>query len=311
MTTTAETRPRLAEAIFDLSRGRQALLSVAQPALGAVLALGALPSARTIVLGLIAATSGFLAVFSLNDVLDRKADEAAARLAHTEVIPDRTYDLDTAFERHPLAKGAISLSAALWWVGGLALISAASAFALGPACLACFAGAVGLEVLYCSLRSVTWAKTFVSGAMVGLGGLAGWVAVAPISAGAAAFVAFLALWEIAGRNLPNDLADLDDDRRVGLTTVSTIFGQRTATRAIFIGAILTAASTLLLPAGPLVGLASLAVVIVLMVVPSARLARTPESGDAIQVAAAGYFNRASLVPAVVFAIAFGSVVVGR
>jgi hypothetical protein len=38
------------QAVFDLSRTRQALLSVAQPALGAVLALGALPSAEKMLL---------------------------------------------------------------------------------------------------------------------------------------------------------------------------------------------------------------------------------------------------------------------
>lgn len=69
--------PSIAAAVFDLSRGRQALLSVAQPALGALLAIGQLPDLRTTVLGLVAATAGYLAVFSLNDVLDAKVDEAA------------------------------------------------------------------------------------------------------------------------------------------------------------------------------------------------------------------------------------------
>ena len=40
----AASTPTIAEAVFDLSRGRQALLSVAQPALGALLAVGHLPT---------------------------------------------------------------------------------------------------------------------------------------------------------------------------------------------------------------------------------------------------------------------------
>jgi 4-hydroxybenzoate polyprenyltransferase len=306
MTTTAQAQPRLAAAIFDLSRGRQALLSVAQPALGALLALGALPSARTMVIGLVAATAGFLAVFSLNDLLDLRVDKMAAGLLRSaELEADPSYDLDTAFQRHPLAHGAMSLALAWTWVGGLGVVSVVSAFALGPACVACFAGAVALEVLYCGLRSVTWTKTLVSGAMVGLGGLAGWVAVAPLSLGAAAFFVFLALWEIVGRNLPNDLADYDDDSRVGLKTVSTVFGHATAGKAIFGGSILTVLSVMPLPLGPVAGLASLVVVVLLMVVPSVSLAEQPTSP-----AAAQYFNRASLVPAIMFAIALAVIVVG-
>lgn len=306
MSETAQSRPRLAAAVFDLSRGRQALLSVAQPALGALLALWALPTPRVMVLGLVAATAGYLAVFSLNDVLDVRADRAAARLALEEASESGgVFDLDIAFERHPLAHGTISLWLAWVWVGTLALVSAAAAFELGTACVALFASAVILEILYCSLRSVTWTKTFVSGVMVGLGGLAGWVAVAPLSFAAGAFFVFLALWEIAGRNLPNDLADFADDSRVGLTTVATVFGTETAARAIFVGSLLTAVSVVWLPMIPFVRIVTLLCVFELMVVPSIRLVAWPAS-----VAGARFFNRASLVPAIVFAVSLLAVTLG-
>ena len=81
---TPQAAPGLAAAVFDFSRGRQALLSVAQPAMGAVLALGALPSPDGSLLGLVAATTGFLAVFSLNDLLDRKVDERALEVGKAE-----------------------------------------------------------------------------------------------------------------------------------------------------------------------------------------------------------------------------------
>lgn len=281
-------------AIFDLSRGRQALLSVAQPALGAVIALGGLPSIGKIALGLVAASTGFLAVFSLNDVLDRRVDSRALAAGKAEFSG---FDLDTAFLRHPLARGDISLRLALVWVGSLAAVSSVCAYLLAPLCLALFALAAGLEVVYCSLRSVTWAKTFVSGAMVAVGGLAGWVAVAPIRSDAWSFFAFLALWEIAGRNLPNDLADLVADSRTGIRTVATVFGERTSARATLVGAIATLLVLALLPVPPAAAALSVAIGLWAMGIPAATLIRNPTSAQA-----GAYFNRASLLPALVLPI---------
>jgi len=291
------------EAIFDLSRTRQALLSVAQPALGAILALNALPSPDHMLLGLLAASTGFLAVFSLNDVLDRKVDVRALAAGKAAF---EGYDLDTGFLRHPIARGDLPMSWALFWVGALAAVSAVSAYLLAPACLALFALAAAMEVVYCSLRSVTWAKTFVSGLMVGIGGLAGWVAVAPLRLDAAYFFAFLALWEIAGRNLPNDLADIEADSRTDIRTVATVFGPAASAKATLVGAVATIASVALLPApvGPLV--ASLLFGLWTMGVPAVGLVREPTSGRA-----AAYFNRASLLPALMLPVLILGVIVGR
>lgn len=304
MQSITQSQPTVVSAVFDLSRGRQALLSIAQPALAAVLALGGMPSSRVVALGLLAASTGYLAVFSLNDVLDRRVDESAA--AVTQLQGAQTlYDIDTAFQRHPLARGALPPWFGWLWVGALSAISVAASAALGIMCVAFFAAAAALEVLYCSLRSVTWTKTFVSGVMVGLGGLAGWVAVAPLSWGALAFFVFLALWEIAGRNLPNDLADISDDSLVGITTVSTRFGHRTAARSIVVGSILTALSALTLPGTPFLAAAAFLVVAVMMVAPAVRLADEPTSERA-----ARYFNVASLVPPAIFVIVLPALLLG-
>lgn len=283
--------PAVVRALFDLSRSRQALLSVAQPALGAVLAAGGLPNARQMALGLLAASTGFLAVFSVNDVLDYRSDTLALGLGKAEMDG---FDLDTVYVRHPIARGDISLAAALVWVASLAAVSAVTAYALSPVCVALFAAAVALEFAYCALRSVTWAKTFVSGAMVGVGGLAGWAAVAPLTMRALPLFAFLALWEIAGRNLPNDLADIAADRRTGITTVATVFGERAAAKAVVAGAAATLAA-LVLAAGPGVGaLASVAAAAWAMGAPALALVRQPAP-----LQAASYFNRASVLPALV------------
>ncbi len=285
-------------ALVDLSRARQALLSIAQPALGALIAYGALPPVRVVAIGVLAAATGFLAVFSLNDVLDLKAD---VRALESNEAAAGGFDIDTVAVRHPLARGDLSLGASIAWVGTLGLVSAVSAWVLSPVCLALFGAAVALEALYCMLRSVTWLKTVVSGVMVGIGGLAGWAAVAPLTVRAASFFGFLALWEIAGRNLPNDLADIEADRPTGIRTVATVFGPRTSARAIAAGTLATLLAMVALPVSALSAAAGAAVALWLMVLPAARLL-----GDPTPRRAASYFNRASLVPAFVFVLVLGT-----
>jgi 4-hydroxybenzoate polyprenyltransferase len=296
-------RVATAQSLFDLSRGRQATLSIAQPGLAAVLAAGGLPAGRIVWIGLVAAWAGFLAVFSLNDVLDRRVDAAALRAGKAVVDG---YDLDAAFMRHPLAQGALSLRFSLAWVAGLALIAAVGAWLLGPPCLALFAAAVALEVVYCGLRSVTWAKTIVSGVMVGLGGLAGWAAVAPLRWSALPVFAFLALWEIGCRNLANDLADLGPDLAVGIRSVATTFGAVVAARATVVVAVAVLVSV------PFLGLGTVALVLALVsgaalvAWPAAVLVRQPTSARA-----GWYFNRASLYPVAILLAAVGAWAVTR
>jgi len=284
--------PSTTTAIVDLSRGRQALLSVAQPALGALLALGHLPSPQVVVLGLVAAGAGYLAVFSLNDVLDYRSDVAALEVGKADVDG---FDIDTVTLRHPVAQGSLSRPFSVAWVSALGVLSAVCAYALEPVCLALFVAAVALEVLYCALRSTTWLKTLVSGLMVGVGGLAGWAAVAPLTISAAPFFIFLALWEIGGRNLPNDLADVVADSRVGLTTVATVFGTRVSAAAIAVLAVATLPAIAFLQQPMEVTLVSLAFAIWAMCLPATTLVREHTSTQA-----ARYFNRASLLPALVF-----------
>lgn len=290
-------------ALFDLSRGRQALLSIAQPGLAAVLAAGGLPGLRTTVIGLVAAAAGFLAVFSLNDVLDRHADAAALRAGKAM---SAAYDLDAAFVRHPLAAGQVSLRVALLWVVSLSVVAALGAALLNPLCLVFFLGAAILEGVYCALRAVTWAKTIVSGVMVGVGGLAGWVAVAPLARPALGVFAFLALWEIGGRNLANDLADLAPDTAVRLRTVATTFGPPAAARANLITALAALGAVPVLGLGSLSLGLSLAAGVGLMAYPAVRLWREPTSERA-----GWYFNRASLYPpAVLLSALLGLLVTG-
>ena len=280
--------PGLPAAIFDFSRGKQALLTVAQPALGAVLALAGLPSWRVIAIGLPAACAASFALYALNDLLDRKVDARSLAVGKSEV-PE--HDIDTAFVRHPLARGVLSLRVSVVWVAGLTAVAVVGTALLNPLSLLFFGAAVATQFVYCALRSVTCWKTVLSGVMVGFGGLAGWVAVAPLRWNALAVFVFLACWEIGGRNIVNDLSDLESDARVGIRTVASVHGEAAAARAAAAVATACLVSTALLP----MPLASVVLALVLgvwsLAWPAVNLLRRPTPAQA-----ASYFNHGSPYP---------------
>lgn len=288
-------------ALIDLSRGRQAILSVAQPGLAAVLALGGLPGLRVALVGVVAATAGFLAVFSLNNVLESCFDAVATRAAGKAA----RFGADVRYPRSP-ARDQLSLRLAVLWVVGLGALSAVLAYTLTPLCLLVVGVAVVLDVVYCALRSVTAWKTVVAGVVVGFSGLAGWAAVAPLSLRALTVFGFLALWEIGGRDIASDLVDVDIDRRRGATTVATVYGPATAARAACVVGFVALAVTITLPmsGGMLNDLALVAGVFV-VAWPGAKLWHQPTSTEA-----AAYLDRASLYPAAVLAVALLPALVG-
>jgi 4-hydroxybenzoate polyprenyltransferase len=314
----ARTRRSIA-LLFDYSRGRQALLNVAQPVLAALIAGGGLPPARTAVLGMVGAVAGFLCVFAANDLFDLAADrEELRRLREAGTAgatqqtakamtapepggragppPDTAphWDMDVVTMRHPLAAGALPVWAGVAWVTTLGAVALACAYALSPACALVFAICVALEALYCSLKRRSWLKTIPAGVMVGLGGLAGWLAVAPFSAGAVAFFLLFTVWEIAGRNLSNDLADVGHDAPLGIRTVAAVHGPVVTALAILAGALLMPVLAAMQTGAPLLRLALVAVSVWLLTLPALRLWSLSGGHQAAQV----FFNRASLYPAV-------------
>ena len=294
--------PSLPAALFDLSRGKQALLTIAQPALGVVLALGGLPAWRVIAIGLPAACAGSFAMYALNDLLDRDVD--ARSVAEGRVRTEG--DMDTAFVRHPVAHGVLSVRASVIWVAGLAALAAVGVALLNPLCLVFFAAAVALQVLYCALRSVTYWKTLAEGAMEGCGGLAGWVAVAPLGRGALAVFVFLACWEIGGRNIAHDLSDLESDVAVGIRTVAVVRGERVAAEVTAVMAAATLVAVTLLPMPlPAVFLA-LAFGVWSLALPAVALLRRPTPAQAL-----AYFNRGSLYPDLVLVAALLGMALAR
>jgi 4-hydroxybenzoate polyprenyltransferase len=295
LTRTVRSGPGLPAAIFDFSRGKQALLTIAQPALGALLALGGLPAWRVIAIGLPAACAASFALYALNDLLDRKVD-ARALVAGKAEVPE--HDVDTTFVRHPLASGVLSLRVSVAWVAALVAVAVIGTAALNPLALVFFAAAVATQVVYCALRSVTCYKTILSGVMVGFGGVAGWVAVAPLRWGALAVFVFLACWEIGGRNIVNDLTDVDSDARVGIRTVASVHGEAAAARAAAAVAAACLLSTVALPM-PLLSIAlALAFGVWSLAWPAVNLLRRPTPAQA-----ASYFNHGSPYPDLVLVAA--------
>lgn len=288
-----------ARALYGFSRGNQALLSIAQPLVGALMATDH-PAPGRLAVAVLATAAAFFAVFAANDLFDARLDRRSAALAHTRAAPD----IDSAGGRHPLAQGRLRFAAGLAWVlllGGAAL---AVAVALSWVCGVLFVCAALLEAAYCKLATVTAYKFLLSGVMVAIGACAGWFAfsdtVDPLRLGLLAV--WMAAWEIGGRNIPNDLADVDEDTPLGIRTVPIVHGPRAAARLAAALLLLSAAAACALaaaawPSYGAVGLTLTALTALpTVVLPAVRLLRHPDGPTALAV-----FNRASFHPVGVLA----------
>lgn len=289
-----------AKAFFALSRGTQASLSVAQPLIAALLADDH-PSPPRLAAAALAAFAGFFAVFAVNDLLDVDVDRRS--IAHER--PYDGTDLDGVGGRHPLARGRLSRRAALTWTGALGLIAVVLSALLSWVCLALLAVAALLQVLYCRLATVTPLKFLVSGVMVAVGAAAGWFAVSPAvdPPRLILFLVWMTAWEIGGRNIPNDLADLDEDRHLGVRTLPVVLGPRTGA-AVASGFLLVAGAASCLLAcvalrsfGPPGLVGTVLVTAVTVVRPGLALLRRAEPPVALAA-----FNQASLQPVGVLAV---------
>jgi len=277
---------------FDLARGKSALFSVGEPVLGAVLAIGAIPSLRVCLLGILAALAGYLCVYSLNDLMDLRADREEIRVSKPDPLAwqPQIAHMDIVTLRHPVAAGALPLWAAVAFVATMGAIGLVAAYLLRPLCAYLFVGCAALEIIYCSLRRRTWLKVIPAATMVAAGGLAGWFAVGEATWGALAFFFLLYGWETA-RNLTNDLADVKHDRLVGITTLASVHGPRVASRAILGVSAAMVAIALAQPVTWVVRGLLAAVALLTMALPSAVLFRNPDEPSAQL-----YFNRLTFFP---------------
>ncbi len=288
---------------WALSRTPHGLLDMCTPPFAALLWLGEAPSAAVAGIGLVTTFAGYTAVYALNDLVDFRLDREKAQ--HAGGFAQDAGDLDGRIVRHPLAQGLLSWAQGLAWTVFWSLVALGGAFLLNPVCVAIFLGGCLFEALYCRLFRVTPLRALVSGAVKTTGAVAAVFAVDPAPSGFFLFVLFAAVfaWEIGGQNIPNDIADLEEDRRMGARTLPVALGARGAARlARFLlsaAAALTAAAFFLgrrpFPGG--FALLSFAGSCYLWWRPVGRLKRRPDRGAALAL-----FNRASLYPPLQLAV---------
>lgn len=279
-----------------LSRTPHGVLDMATPGLAALLWLGAFPPASTIALGLITAFAGYTAVYALNDVVDLRNDRKKIEMTG---FRDCTGYLDAAILRHPMAQGCLSLKQGLTWLSAWALVALAGAFVLNPVCILIFFAGFALEIVYCLMWKISPFRSLISGAVKNCGPLAAVLAVDPepsIFFLALVFV-WLFFWEIGGQNIPNDWAEIEEDRQLQARTILAQYGAAKAAGIIAVCLFLAVGMSLFVPAmressfGIALGLGFAIVGAGLLLRPALRLYRTRERGDALTL-----FRHASYYP---------------
>jgi 4-hydroxybenzoate polyprenyltransferase len=279
-----------------LSRTTHGLLDMATPAFAALLWLGTFPPLGTMVIGLITTFAGYTAVYALNDVVDYKEDKKKLRQSG---INKGLNDLDAVWVRHPMAQGMLSFKAGLLWALGWATVAAIGAFLLNPICLFIFLAGCGLEALYCLLLKITHHRVIVSGGVKTSGGMAAIFAVdpSPTIGFLIAFFLLLFFWEIGGQNVPNDWADMEEDRQLQAKTIPVRFGPDFSLSIILASLVLAWIMTgvVFYVAPPFFEfyhvLLALAVAGFLLMLPAWQLFRSKSPEDAMAL-----FNKASYFP---------------
>jgi 4-hydroxybenzoate polyprenyltransferase len=232
----------------------------------------------------------------LNDLIDFKTDQKKVCLGG---YCDGEDYVDGALIRHPMAKGALSLSAGLLWTLCWSLIALIGAWWLNPVCLYIFLAGCLLEGLYCLLWQVTPLRAVINGVVKTLGAVAAVYAVNPTPSLLFLLVIFLWIfcWEIGGQNIPNDWTDMEEDRYFKARTIPILLGAHRAaaicmaalTAAFFLNFLLLWVSPL--EFSPLLLTAALVVNIWLLLWPALQLAENPERRSAMTL-----FNKASFYP---------------
>jgi len=199
----------------------------------ALLCIGRFPPLSTIILGLITVFAGYACIYALNDVTDYELDrKRMGERARDQVC----FDLDCIFVRHPLAQGFIPFAAGMMWTVLWGLIALVGATLLNPVCAAIFILGAILEVIYCKFYGFSQWKILIAATVKNLGSLAAIYAVNPSPPLEFIIIVFIwiALWEVGGQNIPNDLVDMDEDRRLEGKTIPVVYGPNLSVLIILI-----------------------------------------------------------------------------
>jgi len=206
-----------------LSRTPHGLLDMATPGLAALLWLGEFPPFGTIVLGCITAFAGYTAVYALNDLIDYHTDREKLRSGGFQ--DSRNY-LDAAIIRHPLAQGLLTLKEGLFWAIAWSVVALIGAYLLNPVCVLIFLAGCTFEIIYCLMWKVTPFRNLVAGMVKNCGPIAGVLAVDrdPSLLFLGLLFLWLFLWEIGGQNIPNDWAEIEEDKQLQARTMLVRYG---------------------------------------------------------------------------------------
>ena len=215
--------PSRLKLFMALSRTPHGVLDLATPALGAVIWMGGFPPLLVMLLGMIAAFSGYTSVYALNDVVDYKVDREKVRRGD---LDDSGGDLDSVFVRHPLAQGALKLGEGVTWAVFWAVLALVGAFYLNPVCALIFLLAAGsggdlLPVAEGQRAPGRDQRDRQDVRRACRGVRRGPRAVRLFSRRLFPLALFLG---DRGQNVPNDLTDAEADKRSGAKTVPVIFG---------------------------------------------------------------------------------------
>lgn len=264
-------------ALLGMSRAIVAVFVVAHAGLASIFATGHLPEIETIVIGVFACLFGTGALIGLNDLLDVNLDRRRMARAND----GGGLDLGSLFIHHPVAKGVISMRTGIIWVGILAALSLAFINALKPGLWPIFFSIAVFVVLYSTLGSRTYWKFMAVAMAVTLGALAGWLTVSEKLdwPSLLLFGIWTFLWEIGGRNIPNDFNDLEEDAALGVKTIPVVLGPRIAGRVVFwtlLASTVTSLPLMLLTGmPPLFIIAATITAVFILLVPGFRLMRDP------------------------------------
>jgi 4-hydroxybenzoate polyprenyltransferase len=280
---------------FALSRTPHGLLDMATPGLAALLWLGTFPPPITMALGLMTVFAGYTAVYALNDVVDFRSDREKIQRGGFQ---DSENYLDAAILRHPLAHGLLNFNEALIWVIFWGLLALSGAYLLNPFCLIIFAAGCLLEILYCLMWKISPFRVLISGVVKTCGPLAAVFAVDPnpsLSLLATLFF-WLFFWEMGGQNIPNDWAEIEEDRLFNAKTVLVRYGPSAASAVVLGSLSLTVTISFFLfqqRLGLASAMAALLAGMFLLLPPAFTLFRKKSRSHALVL-----FNRASYYPLV-------------
>lgn len=307
-------------ALMGMSRVIVAVFVLAHAGLAAIIATGRIPEISTIIVGSLACFFGTGALIGLNDLLDINLDRR--RFAAEDEVPrefpgmspaeiaafnirtptdesgESGFDLGSLFIHHPVARGIISLRLGIAWVSLLSAASVYFIYLLKPSLWPIFFAITVFVVLYSVLGKFTCLKFLSVATAVTLGALAGWLTVTDdMPAAFWLFAAWTFLWEIGGRNVPNDFNDAVEDKALGVKTLPVVMGSIFSSRVIMTTLVASMVISLPLfisagmPAPFIAGAILTAVYLLLM--PAWRLWRDPRPEVSQQL-----YNRSAIYPLV-------------